>query len=150
MRRAAQLVLGTAAIGSAGMAAALNYSTGATVDSAAAPPLLFDPGASVPSRAAQLAALQQGTKATPYDVLIIGGGATGTGAAVDAVSRCCPCQRRMSARQALSGGRSTCSSSTGILQGPAHGAGGAGGLWGRHLFSLNQTRPWGCVGATCC
>ncbi|EFN54037.1 hypothetical protein CHLNCDRAFT_136099 [Chlorella variabilis] len=41
----------------------------------------------LPSRAEQLHRLSQGTAANPYDVLIIGGGATGTGCAVDAVTR---------------------------------------------------------------
>lgn len=44
--------------------------------------------ASVPSRAQQLQKLASGTRSDPHDVLIIGGGATGTGCAVDAVTRC--------------------------------------------------------------
>lgn len=51
-------------------------------------PPVFDSNAEVPTRAAQLASLQRGTADDPFDVLIIGGGATGTGCAVDAVSRC--------------------------------------------------------------
>ncbi|KAL6747098.1 mitochondrial glycerol-3-phosphate dehydrogenase [Haematococcus lacustris] len=41
----------------------------------------------VPTRAQQLARLKEGTLDKPFDILIIGGGATGTGCAVDAVSR---------------------------------------------------------------
>eukprot|EP00887_Chlorella_sp_A99_P002318 scaffold10.g2318.t1 len=50
------------------------------------PPVRFQD--TVPSRQEQLAKLAaHGTKDAPYDVLIIGGGATGTGCAVDAVTR---------------------------------------------------------------
>jgi len=41
----------------------------------------------VPSRREQLRRLAEGTPSSPYDVLIVGGGATGTGCAVDAVTR---------------------------------------------------------------
>ncbi|KAK9808809.1 hypothetical protein WJX72_004100 [[Myrmecia] bisecta] len=41
----------------------------------------------VPSRATQLKDLSNGTSFNPYDLLIIGGGATGTGCAVDAATR---------------------------------------------------------------
>ena len=41
----------------------------------------------IPSRADQLAKLGHGTERDPFDVLIIGGGATGTGCAVDAITR---------------------------------------------------------------
>ena len=41
----------------------------------------------VPPRHEKLRRLAQGTAAKPYDVLIIGGGATGTGCALDAVTR---------------------------------------------------------------
>ena len=51
-------------------------------------PQVFDPKDEVPPRAAQLATLRQGTRENPFDVLIVGGGATGTGCAVDAVARC--------------------------------------------------------------
>ena len=44
--------------------------------------------ATVPSRGKQLQKLVAGTIADPHDLLIIGGGATGTGCAVDAVTRC--------------------------------------------------------------
>eukprot|EP00884_Botryococcus_braunii_P011342 jgi/Botrbrau1/20208/Bobra.31_1s0005.1 len=40
-----------------------------------------------PPRSEQLAALRKGTKANPFDILIIGGGATGTGCALDAATR---------------------------------------------------------------
>jgi glycerol-3-phosphate dehydrogenase len=41
----------------------------------------------IPSREQQLARLRAGTKEHPFDVLIIGGGATGTGCALDAATR---------------------------------------------------------------
>lgn len=41
----------------------------------------------VPSRAQQLSRLQGSTRDQPFDLLIVGGGATGTGCAVDAVTR---------------------------------------------------------------
>lgn len=41
----------------------------------------------VPSREEQLASLAKGTAKNPFDVLVIGGGATGTGCALDAVTR---------------------------------------------------------------
>jgi len=50
-------------------------------------PTHFDYSGSVPSRKEQLAKLRLGTKDKPFDMLVIGGGATGTGIAVDAVSR---------------------------------------------------------------
>lgn len=42
----------------------------------------------VPSRRQQLSRLHGSTRENPFDLLIIGGGATGTGCAVDAVTRC--------------------------------------------------------------
>lgn len=42
----------------------------------------------VPTREKQWEALKRGTQDDPYDVLIIGGGATGTGCALDAATRC--------------------------------------------------------------
>lgn len=42
----------------------------------------------IPSRQQQLTRLRQSTPEKPFDVLIIGGGSTGTGSAVDAVTRC--------------------------------------------------------------
>lgn len=47
-----------------------------------------EPYGPVPSRAEQIASLKAGTKDNPFDLLIIGGGATGTGCALDATSRC--------------------------------------------------------------
>ena len=41
----------------------------------------------VPSRAEQLNKLAKGSEHSPFDVLVIGGGATGTGCALDAVTR---------------------------------------------------------------
>lgn len=41
----------------------------------------------VPSRKEQLRKLTSGSEHNPFDVLIIGGGATGTGCALDAVTR---------------------------------------------------------------
>ena len=41
----------------------------------------------VPSRKEQLRKLADGSEHNPFDVLIIGGGATGTGCALDAVTR---------------------------------------------------------------
>ena len=41
----------------------------------------------VPSRKEQLRKLASGSEHNPFDVLIIGGGATGTGCALDAVTR---------------------------------------------------------------
>lgn len=41
----------------------------------------------VPSRKEQLRKLADGSEHNPFDVLVIGGGATGTGCALDAVTR---------------------------------------------------------------
>lgn len=48
---------------------------------------LAPPGTHVPSRSEQIRRFSQGTSSSPFDVLIIGGGATGTGCALDAVTR---------------------------------------------------------------
>lgn len=48
---------------------------------------VHDPNAAVPSREAQQSALMAAGKGSPLDVLVIGGGATGSGAALDAVTR---------------------------------------------------------------
>jgi glycerol-3-phosphate dehydrogenase len=50
------------------------------------PPTLTNPHP-VPSRGEQLRRLSATTASTPFDVLVIGGGATGTGCALDAVTR---------------------------------------------------------------
>lgn len=41
----------------------------------------------VPSRSVQIAALQGSSPASPFDILVIGGGATGSGVALDAATR---------------------------------------------------------------
>lgn len=41
----------------------------------------------VPTRAQQMAKLRTSTREHPFDLLIVGGGATGSGVAVDAVTR---------------------------------------------------------------
>ena len=48
---------------------------------------LGDPSASVPSRSDQESALVKATSSNPLDVLVIGGGATGSGVALDAATR---------------------------------------------------------------
>ncbi|CAN1258229.1 Glycerol-3-phosphate dehydrogenase SDP6, mitochondrial [Linum perenne] len=48
---------------------------------------VHDPSASVPSRAAQESALIGSTVSNPLDILVVGGGATGCGVALDAVTR---------------------------------------------------------------
>ena len=49
--------------------------------------LQHEANASMPSRDEQMLKLQGADAARPFDILIIGGGATGTGCALDAVSR---------------------------------------------------------------
>lgn len=51
---------------------------------------LFDP---LPTRKELLGRLAKAGKDNPFDVLIIGGGATGTGCALDAATRCADCPR---------------------------------------------------------
>ena len=51
------------------------------------PVLFFHPDARTPTRTQQLANVATGTQEAPFDVLIIGGGATGSGIAVDAATR---------------------------------------------------------------
>lgn len=46
-----------------------------------------DPAASVPSRSAQESVLIGASSSNPLDVLVIGGGATGSGVALDAATR---------------------------------------------------------------
>ncbi|XP_057979191.1 glycerol-3-phosphate dehydrogenase SDP6, mitochondrial isoform X2 [Malania oleifera] len=48
---------------------------------------IADPNAVVPSRAVQESALIGATSANPLDILVVGGGATGCGVALDAVTR---------------------------------------------------------------
>ena len=56
-------------------------------DETVKPSLFFHPDAKTPTREQQLANLYAGTSESPFDVLIIGGGATGAGIAVDATTR---------------------------------------------------------------
>lgn len=42
----------------------------------------------VPARSEQIDSLRKATRDNPFDVLIIGGGATGAGCALDATTRC--------------------------------------------------------------
>jgi hypothetical protein len=80
---------GAFGLGTAGVVAYRNWSADSVPDGLAPrAPQVFNPTAEVPPRATQLATLRHGTRENPFDVLIIGGGATGTGCAVDAVSRC--------------------------------------------------------------
>lgn len=48
---------------------------------------ISDPSAVVPPRAAQVSTLAGSSATNPLDMLVIGGGATGSGVALDAVSR---------------------------------------------------------------
>lgn len=48
---------------------------------------LGDPTASVPSRSVQVSALSGASLTNPLDILVIGGGATGSGVALDAATR---------------------------------------------------------------
>lgn len=74
------------------------WRTGGSGDSGPRAPLLSDV---VPSRAQQLMRLQDNSPDKPFDVLIIGGGATGTGCAVDAATRCAPVPRLSTAPPVL-------------------------------------------------
>ena len=84
-------LLGTGAVGAGVVAYAFSRSNVAEARDISTPTQMV-PGAVVhaqmPSRAEQLNKLKQGTEAYPFDILIIGGGATGTGCAVDATTRC--------------------------------------------------------------
>lgn len=55
--------------------------------SAAAPVTRIDYLDKVPSRKEQLQKLAEGNEHNPFDILVVGGGATGTGCALDAVTR---------------------------------------------------------------
>lgn len=74
-----------AVYGGCAAAGAVGYSRYA--EEAHRPFIIFNSDAKVPSRKEQLRALASGTKDCPFDVLIVGGGATGTGCAVDAATR---------------------------------------------------------------
>jgi glycerol-3-phosphate dehydrogenase len=84
-----QRLLGTAVpvLGASAAAYTLSGFTVAEARDATTVPSLVPQHAQVPSRAEQLAKLQQGTLQNPIDVRVIGGGATGTGCAVDATTR---------------------------------------------------------------
>ncbi|KAK9834189.1 hypothetical protein WJX81_006932 [Elliptochloris bilobata] len=72
-------------VGAFGLGAWSLFRRPSDVDSAVASALLLTE--SVPPRKEQLRGLAEGTAEKPFDVLIIGGGATGTGCAVDATTR---------------------------------------------------------------
>ncbi len=55
--------------------------------SESAPLTRIDYLSKVPSRAEQLRKLTDGSERYPFDVLVIGGGATGSGCALDAITR---------------------------------------------------------------
>jgi hypothetical protein len=158
---------GAFGLGTAGLVAYQKWSADATPDGLGPrAPQVFDPKAEVPPRAAQLATLRQGSRENPFDVLIIGGGATGTGCAVDAVSRwvkahltgaqtngACMHSSAVSVSTSINAScrphikaRQTCSStlrsgripSVLRVQGPAHCTGGAAGLRVRHIVPLDQ------------
>lgn len=79
--RLSKLVLygGTAAAG------AVWYSK--VAEEGSRPYIVFNSDAELPSRAQQLKNLGAGSRENPFDVLIVGGGATGAGCAVDAATR---------------------------------------------------------------
>lgn len=81
MRRAALIGLGL------GGGVALSTVLAAEASSSQLPSALDAPHPRIPPRAEQLAKLAQATPSSPFDVLVIGGGATGTGCALDAVTR---------------------------------------------------------------
>ena len=74
-----------AAIGAASTLAGYTYSQTGPV--AETPKILFHSDAVTPPRQEHITRLAQGTRDNPFDVLIIGGGATGTGCALDAATR---------------------------------------------------------------
>lgn len=78
-------VIGTGAIGAGVVVAALTASNVAEARDLA--PAVIPVHARMPSRSDQVSMIQAGTASNPFDVLIIGGGATGTGCAVDAATR---------------------------------------------------------------
>lgn len=85
LRRAA---LGAAAVGAAAGGLALASVQESQALEIASPRAKF--ADHVPPRSEQLRRLSAASAANPFDVLIIGGGATGTGCALDAVTRCVP------------------------------------------------------------
>lgn len=80
-------LIGTGAVGASVVAYAFssnNVAEAKDVVQIAPGPIVH---AQMPSRNDQLSKMKQGTEANPFDVLVIGGGATGTGCAVDATTR---------------------------------------------------------------
>lgn len=71
----------------AGGTLAAGYAAFWTEGASSKPRIVFQPDAATPSREEQFQSLAKGTQGNPFDVLIIGGGATGTGCAVDATTR---------------------------------------------------------------
>jgi hypothetical protein len=70
----------------------------------------FSLASRVPTRSEQLSRLRQFTKDAPCDVLIIGGGATGAGCALDATSRWAAARARAHMRScSCPGGAVACS-----------------------------------------
>lgn len=67
--------------------ASLSHGFFSQAHSASAPLTRIDYLDKVPSRKDQLQKLADGSEHNPFDVLVIGGGATGTGCALDAVTR---------------------------------------------------------------
>lgn len=106
---------------------------------------LLAPGP-VPTRAQQVAKLRGGSRDEPFDVLIIGGGATGTGCALDAATRCGGqearaaagweserCARERLAAAGASAARGACSAAT-TLQDRCAGLQGSGAAPAHTLF----------------
>ena len=70
-----------------GFRAAVSRPLASEAHSAPAPLTRIDYLDKVPSRKEQLRKLADGSEHNPFDVLVIGGGATGTGCALDAATR---------------------------------------------------------------
>ncbi|BAS88195.1 Os04g0225001 [Oryza sativa Japonica Group] len=88
LRRAAAAIAASSAVVAAGAAwpsASASDPSPAALE--AARRRVAQPGAAPPPRAAQRAALAGSTPADPLDVLVVGGGATGCGVALDAATR---------------------------------------------------------------
>ncbi|GBG59619.1 hypothetical protein CBR_g49884 [Chara braunii] len=83
LRNSSRLILAVA-VASATYVANSSYSRSRSKKREVNLPVLAD---EVPSRETMLSALRGSSAANPYDVLVIGGGATGTGVALDAVTR---------------------------------------------------------------
>lgn len=85
MRSVARAGAAALGVGAFGLGAWSLLRPARDADAAAASALLL--AESIPTRSEQLRRLSGGTADDPFDVLIIGGGATGTGCAVDATTR---------------------------------------------------------------